>query len=516
MIKATYFLLALTLFFYCPSNLTAQSSETQDVITGSVGFDYQYYTIKNTNGTSPQRQPTHYARFLANVNLKVNDDFNIPFILRLGNSFATPLNPTPAAGQNFIDYLLNPQNYIYAAPTYKNFKVELGSQIPYLSKLTAGDIQMMGVGASIRTGNFTVQVKYGITQRPVEGLAYKETMGSARFQFAMGEKNHKLGLNIVHIMDRTSSVTATPFAPPSMQAVVSVDLKLKLGKNVIATLEGANSAIAPNTATTGGSSEKSASSWLIPQKYLITSGYAAEASLKFKKKKGGFNLSGSWKDEDFIQLGFPFNSGDRLEAMISPHLNLANNKVFIKSRFGVLINNFSTKGSAGWTLSPLVNINVYTTPTEYLSITTNYSNFGITNTIEDNTMKIKMITHSIMVSPTLSKKMWGLNNKLTVGFTYDRFNDYNPTTEMFSDRKSHNKWITLGTGDEMWSASTTFSSVANKFGGFTTTVNSLSLNGSANFLENRIKPFGSLTFGMPRAGGSKAAKKTILSFWACK
>jgi len=258
---------------------------------------------------------------------------------------------------------------------------------------------------------------------------------------------------------------------------------------------------------TGGSTEKSASSWLIPQKYSITSGYAADASLRFKKPKGGFKLTGNWKDEDFIMLGYPFNSGDRLEAIISPFFNVANNKLFVKSNFGVRINNFSTKGSAGWTLSPLINVNVFTTPADFLSITSNYSNFGITNTIEDNTMKIKMINHSVMVSPTLSKEMWGLMNKLTLGFTYDFFNDYNTSTEMGSDRKSHNKWITLRTGDETWSANTTFSSVHNKVGGFITVVNSISLGGNANFLDDRVKPFGSISFGMPRAGGSKASKK---------
>jgi hypothetical protein len=63
--------------------------------------------------------------------------------------------------------------------------------------------------------------------------------------------------------------------------------------------------------------------------------------------------------------------------------------------------------------------------TEKLSLAANYSNFGFTNTINNDTFKINMVTNSFGFSPMYMANGKYNNHYLSFNFNKDEFRDYN-------------------------------------------------------------------------------------------
>lgn len=490
---------ALTLAtFLLSGSLTAQVQIDSNVtLSADFAFRYQFYRL---GGVGVSRYPTHLPRFDAHGEFRFGDKFSLPFAVRIARALPSPLIVNPTGPQTIGQYLLHPGNMLYVGPKWKNFQLHLGSQTPYFSELSIGDLQLFGLGATYQMGTYRFFGVIGIGQRGIEPTgvftgAFRRDLAAFRVERKLLDK-HIVGLNVVKAKDRIASVDSIyPLLLPQKGVIISVNGNFKVNNELTLHAELANAAFANDLRLDSANSEFSPAGLLIAKSH--TSSFALTAGARYVKKGNGFNAHVKRIGKEFNHVAYPQRDNDVLDISFSPYGQLLNNKVSMNGQIGFMSNSVSQMDSSlfGNQVFGMVNTNIR--PARMLDIQFGYFRSHLSADNPVDSLKYKAIVQNLQVAPTFKKKLFGINHRLTLLFSMNSSITTESPAPFLLGSVIMNKQVSYNTDLKGIMLNASYSILSRK-GGVTPltkggTTNTLALGARGRFKQNQVQPFLNLT-----------------------
>ncbi|MFN8365867.1 MAG: hypothetical protein U0Y96_01355 [Candidatus Kapaibacterium sp.] len=504
LLLAPLFLASYVYHFSCCVSLHAQDISLRPIISGNISLSADYYTL-NTEPAPffAPRRPANLYRLVAQSTIQYGI-IELPVTLML-SSQQTNVSTGFAVNQSLEQFLQNPLNIIAIEPRIGALQAHLGSYTPQYSSLTAGDVQIFGLGADFKPGRLTASAFYGVAQRAIEPTfpitsfnltgAYQRTMKGAQFGVSSAGGS-TVSFQVVHAIDDTSSVqTQLTTVTPQELFVGSVAAKINIDSTIIADAE-----IASNFTTRSlraqlyqGSDFSSFSPITVRNSTRLD--YAATAGVAFLLGPVKLRTGAKYIGEGFASPGFPYLQPDRIEFTVQPAFTTTDNLLNISGTVGYRINNVLSTQTA--TLSQLlISANGLWVMSNDWSVAATLSNFGVRNTASNDTLRIENVSRSISVSPMYSfSTSFGMQTvTLTAG--YDSYDDYNVISGALSDNSVlstfANYSVVLSTMPLTGYGGISYVSNSLKFGGYTTF--SANAGSSYNLATLKLRPGLRLTY----------------------
>jgi hypothetical protein len=391
--------------------------------------------------------------------------------------------------QDLFNYVTNPINRLGVSPTYKNQKLYLGTHNPNYSEFTQGNVSLFGIGTELNFKKFFIRYNQGIAQHsilPDEAANIKGSFLRGVKSLRMGfdfKKKHLLAFNLVVAEDKINSLPSVyKTLKPTDGAVGSLEWKVGFGNKLSWENELAVSKITHNT--NFFNDKNVLSDTILAQikskfdetlnrnvpSYIKHLGvfnpstsvdFALRTGLNFNAKNVGLGIKSTYVGPGFRPVGYPFFVSDRFEATLSPRLTILNGKINFTGTFGKRINAVATKlerdnikipkikldgyefstvpdgYKAAPTVQDLISANLNTQVNDNLSFDLTYSNFGIDNTVLNDTFRVRNIAQSFAFMPVYILPLgesWVAN--LALMASLDKFKDYNIVSGALNDNDS--------------------------------------------------------------------------------
>lgn len=415
---------------------------------GSLGLSSSYYTATNITA----RRPGSVVRMNYNSKLEVGRYFKMPLQISMST---LPVHFGSFAQQKAFntftvsDFIENPVNTIRTGIEYKSFKLDLGTNSSQYSKLTMSGLPMFGAGITWNPGVLILQANYGVSAHAIERDSINFIAGQFRrimqsVKFGLGNVNKSyFALNVVQGKDDIGSVTSIDSTVNSQQGlVVSLDFALQFSKTVKWKSELAGSLYTQD----GKSTEIDASDLnigaidflvenVMPLRVSTFADFALQSELMQSYKNWSLGLKGEYIGAGFRTMGQPFLQPDRLDLTVNPSMKLFKNKVNFSLNGGYRLNNLS--GTKGATMNQIIAATSLTVnATKGLSLSFNYSNFGVENDQIGDTLRIKNTTQSFGFSPSYTKEGKHGSNTFGLSSSYNDFKDFNVVSGSLSSNAS--------------------------------------------------------------------------------
>ncbi len=202
-------LIFLIIFLSLVNDIYAQESK-KSLITGSVQSNFSLYELFSKDSTISPRQNKYSYVIDGNLSFNINERIRIPITFSIMNNQFNAYYPVP--NLKFSKKLFHPSSVLSFAPNIKWASIYLGSHVPVVSKLIAGEIQIFGAGFDINPKYFRLSASHGISDIEVSPDSIKGIKGSFRrnyqtIKIGFGKKE-KSGfyLNAVRFRDITGPI----------------------------------------------------------------------------------------------------------------------------------------------------------------------------------------------------------------------------------------------------------------------------------------------------------------------
>ncbi|OUS18069.1 hypothetical protein A9Q93_04020 [Nonlabens dokdonensis] len=381
-------------------------------LTGSIGFNYDYYSFYQENYSSFRpRFPENLLRLNAQMSINFGKHFSIPISVNVTNQEVL-YNLPSVPDESPLDYIQNPANNLSINPKYKWAQGFFGTQTPQYTPLTTGDIPMFGLGMEINPGSFILSAAFGTSQRAIEPDislnipgAYEQSITMARIGVGKLEGS-KFTVNVVRVRDHINSVTIDPIGIEPIEGItVSPYAEFKLFKKLQIRTETAGSIFTSDLFNNGTIDEDyvTAVEDVITINASSTADFAHNSRIDWKGDK--FQIGGEvqYIGPGFLPVGYRFVERDILDYKVNTGMKLFKDKLNLTGSFGIRTNNLNnTKLSSSERV--ISNVNVFAQVTESFSLNVNYSNFGFNNDANILNQRIELINNSITVSPSYTIK----------------------------------------------------------------------------------------------------------------
>lgn len=384
------------------------------------------------------------------------------------------------------NYVINPINRLGIAPTFGAFKFYAGTQTPQYSEMTVGNVSLFGAGMDVKLKRFYLSVGAGYAQHAIarDSLlnipgAYQRTQFSLRGGIGSKEGTF-VGGNVVYATDDAQSVTSPLDVAPQTAFTASGEYQLKLGKvvkwkgEIATTVRTSNTAFYDNTNLTDSTKlilrqkfsdpieskiPKPARAYLpINPSTLID--FAATSTLNLNIKGLGLDFKGLYVGPGFKPVGYPFFISDRFDATVGTKFSLFKNKLNFNGTTGWRVTNFSKwlekenirvpkitaddvsipliveGGSIAATEQLLINAGLSIQFSEKLNLETSYSNFGVQNTVVDDTFRVRNVGQNFAVTPSYTFGNETYTSSIILMGSMDIFRDLNIVSGALNDNDS--------------------------------------------------------------------------------
>lgn len=391
-----------------------------------LGLFFEPYFFQCEDSSAKGRRPDHYTGVYLIGDFKLENGWTLPVNFRLSSpqtNFLTPKISKPG----IKDILLSNQNSLYLNPRYKQFSVDLGSHIPHYSELTAGNMQVFGLGGSWNGKKISIQTNWGISQRVAIPHSINLQQGAYGQNFAGGSVSYKatenllLKLNMVNVSDKEESLDVPIIKLPQKGAILSFLAEYKPSSQIEIGFEIANSANCNKDSTL----EKSqfAPSNILLREDSIQNDFAIDARLKYKQEKWGIEIKTRFLGEHFMNIGYPEHFDDQIEISAKPYFNLAENKLLIRSQFGLRIYDYSKREDNLANKRIIGMFQAIYNPNKWLTINSQFANFGIRNNASIDTLKLQYVSNRMMLSPVLTYKIGEKKQRTTFSVSFEKFDE---------------------------------------------------------------------------------------------
>lgn len=424
-------ILFLIILFLYSGQIIAQEKPVS--FKGNIGVYGDFYQINSTANTPmAARRPPFNGRLVLNATLTIKK-LSIPITVLLFNKQFSTLYPS-IPNENIFEYISNPGNSVGIAPKYKWIELQLGTHVPKFSELSVGDLPVFGIGLNLSPGKFRFSVFKGNSLQAIKPDSlknsagqFKQTMLAAKIGFGKEESTHLYFIGALITDDTNSIGRNTGNLVPKKGVVSSVDYRLNMGKKLWVKGEVAASAFTRDL----GSKKFDSMDLPIdipPQIFVVQESsrldYASVLTIGKEGKNLGFQIQAKYIGDGFSAVGYPFLQTDRMDITLNPRLSLANGKFNLNGCIGKRVNNLSgNRSSESTQILGMANLQVNFS--ERFNVSANYSNFGFSNTITNDTFKINMVTQSIGFNPIYMIHGKSAQHFISLSINQDEFRDYN-------------------------------------------------------------------------------------------
>jgi len=424
-------------------------------------------------------------------------------------NFTTP----QAQDQSFMQYLQNPMNKILVSPKYGWAQMHLGKYVPDYSDLSTGNTPVFGGGFDLRPGNFQIAAFYGNSQRAVNadtnaGIpgAYATNFFSTRLAY-LGDKGSSIGLNFVQVSDDTNSVKNEPLTDlPSRGMLTTMDFTIAFTNFLHLYGEGGICYYTRNVYSDEiEEDEVDFIPDLLKPKYSSRYDFAAKGGFLIKQKKWEIDISSLFIGDGYEPLGYRFMQTDRIEYTIAPKIRLFDNKLMLNGSLGQRFNNFQdTKAESSIQL--IGSVGAYAQITDKFSLSADFSNYGVRNNIDNDTLKVEIISKAFSITPAYSFRSSNASHRINATYSQDDFSDLNTLTRQFQDNTTLSFMLAYSIRFENFplSLNTSANHVQNNVKNAELELNALNIGGSYPLLDNKLTPDIRFTFSQNSVGDNSS------------
>ncbi len=478
------------------ATLWAQPDEQpKALLTGQASLTGDFYSLDSSPGEFLQpRRPSSLVRLVVTPTLTYGD-LKLPLTLVLASTQTNVTTPR-APDQSLTQFIQNPMNRLSFSPEYKWVTVNLGTHIPRYSELTTGSQSAFGAGIDLHPGSFRFTAFRGTSQRAIEPDSVNRIVGAyARRilagRMAVGSEDGVLfGLNAVRVEDDTTSITPQLRGGllPQEGITGSADIDMKIAKKITLKAEFAGSAFSRNLRSPEIADAEVVSP-IMTVRESTRLDYGARAELDYTEQTWGATATARYLGDGFVPLGYPYAQSDLAEISIAPRAQLLDNKLLLNGTLGYRVNNLQNTSLA--TSNQIIGtLNATARIGKSLMISGNYTNFGFESTLDQDTLKIKTVTQSFTLSPTLILQGESATNSISLSFSLSDFTEDNTLTSLQSvnDMLSLVGSWSLSMRSIPFSSTATASYVQNNLALGTLKIFAGSLSGSYRLLSGDLTP----------------------------
>ncbi|MEM0447118.1 MAG: hypothetical protein QXT71_00990 [Thermoplasmata archaeon] len=347
--------------------------------------------------------------------------------------------------QDLINYLSNPINRIAINPTFGKHQFKFGTHTPEYSELVQGNISMFGAGYEYNRKNFFTLFSWGITQPAINQDSTQNIRGAYKreqyaFRIGYGNINQNfLAFNVSGGRDVLSSVNPPLIGVKAEQGLAgSLQFQLMITEYLLLQNEFAVSVLTDDLNARQIDFDEFGIN--VPDIFPINISTRADAagstSFGYRKKNVSVFAKALYVGPGYKSFAYPFFQSDRLELTINPQFSFAKNKWFFAGSIGNRTNNL--RGTVIAPMNQLIaNVNLDGQITEALSISATYGNFGVRNSVLNDTFRVENIAQNISISPTYVWRHEKSTDLFIISYTHDRFEDFNVLTGNLSNNQSN-------------------------------------------------------------------------------
>lgn len=454
------FHLLMVLFMCCSHIALAQNESTTNPpkvkISGSLGLSQDFFSYSSNDLLYKPYRPKSVTRFMGSTSL-IYGRFSMPFSLSLSTQDGSTFNSPIPKKFRFKD-LLNNYNQLSLSPKIGSFQALLGTQVPKYSELTTGDLPIFGAGMAWSPRKFRVAMFYGMSQRGVSFDTLTNNPGSYRRMSMTGKLGvgHEDSTHIYFIASKhTDNINSAIVSPegerPQQNVVGSMDFKVLLFKKFYIQGEGAISALSSDLAASTLESDSfklnvpKVLTNIFPPRLSSSFGAAGIGAIGYNGENWGFRGVSRIYSSDYKTLNYPFLQSDRFEWLFEPRFKLFKSKFSFAGSIGQrrdnLLNNkiataYQTLGSA--------NANIQLT--SRWSLSGNYANFGMRNTVTNDTFRLQNVSENMSITSNYMFNTLKTTHTISATYTQDKYDDFNIVTGILSDNNSRIYLLTYTLG----------------------------------------------------------------------
>lgn len=515
----TYCSALAAIFLVCSSPpLSTQEPDQPVEVKGTAMITADIYDYSSTSSVPiTSRRPPSLFRFILTPTVTLGGRVSLPFEIMFSSRETSTITP-PIRDPSPAQFLQNAANSFSLSPKFKWGQFYLGSHSPRFSELSAGNVQVFGLGADVRIGDFRVAASAGSTQRAVEADTVALTQGAyARHLYAgmiayMRDES-ELSLTIVRARDNPASIneirsrlivspdssnpdfrdtTTTqhdlmPIPQEGLVATLASRMPLASWAKLGVEVGGGLLTRDLRSAEIGERAEILNS--LMMQRTSSRADVAGTVGLDLQFDRWELNLTSLYIGTGYATLAYPFLQADRLEFTAAPTVRVIDSILTMSGTFGHRTNNLAGNNEST-TRQILMSVDVDARPTENLTINALYANFGVSTDVTNDTLRIRTTSQSMAVTPTLVVPNDGITHVVSLTLSLDDFDDRNPVT---GAQSSNSTTMILGTYSASFIAiplttSVTASYLTNALPGGALVVQSASLGIGYSFLMGDIVP----------------------------
>ena len=389
------------------------------------------YDFQSTDAMMLPRQNKYGWNLNGSINLSINDKFSIPFSFSIMNNQINAYYPIP--NLKFFDRITHPSSIISFSPTFKWGSFYIGSHVPQVSKLIAGEVQIFGGGFDLNPGIFRIAASYGYAETAIQPDSLKSIRGSYRRHYntikgGIGKKDKSgIYLNFVKFKDEASSISLpAKILPPQEGIGVSSNIDIKFSDKLKFSIDGGGSIYTADQFSdiADSSNIARAASFLIKPRKSSSIDLAGISSFSYNAGNFGFGLNAQYIGAGFRTPGVPNRPSDVLDLTANTRFSLFKSKFNFNGIIGVRRDNLSqTKISTNNSL--LINAAINMMLTKFLTINTSYSNFGIERKEINDSLNISTIASNIVVSPSVNFKTGAVSHLVNLGYNFNQSENLN-------------------------------------------------------------------------------------------
>ncbi len=419
----------------------------------SLTADFYDYT-SDPLAAQKGRRPTQLYRLVFNPTITFGGLFAIPFNIMLTlpeTNVTTPIIQNPSLGE----YILNPANafgFSSIAPRIGWAQFYLGSHTPQYSPLSNSDLPLFGAGFDLQPLGMRLAASGGIVQRAVEpdssggsNATYRRDMYMGRVGTADNDEI-TVGVNVAYSKDDASSLQnnivsiipprvidgdSTTVLPadtirlrPEEGFMATADVLFGIAKGVKFTAEGAISSFTRDATANVTRIDGNPIDFVMTTRTSTRVDYAGSAALIVNADVWGITLNALFLGAGYAPITQPYQQSDRLEFRVAPSLRLFEGNLTFNGTVGYRINNLSeTKGE---TMSMmLLSGNINAQITEEFTTLLRYSNYGVRNSRDLDTLRIQNVSQSMGIEPALMIDGESAMHAVNASVSLDTYEDYN-------------------------------------------------------------------------------------------
>lgn len=437
--KFINFLLATCFLCYLPTaNLKAQEKKAKSKfkVGGSFSITQENFNYNSNDSMYRPYRPSSVTRFAGSTNLSYGK-FSLPFSLSYTLQQGTAEYNSPIPTTFKLSDLFNFYNQLSFAPTYKSFQGFIGTQVPKFSELTSGSLPVFGVGFNWKPRKFRAAAFYGNAKRGVSSDTLNKIIGSyqrtsygAKLGIGLEDSTHIYFIALRHTDDVNSASVNTKGVFAQENIVLSIDQMYWIAKRFFIKAETALSAFSPDLKDESLESDsfKLNVSPILTQIFTprISSNYgvAGSGGIGYVAKKWSIRGKVKLFSPEYKTLSIPFLQSDRLEWTVEPKLKLFKDKVNINLSIGKRRDNI-LKNKLATAYQDLISGNINLQLTKNWNFNATYSNFGMRNTLANDTFRIQNINQNLALSSSYNIIGKKVTHTIMGAWMNDQFEDYN-------------------------------------------------------------------------------------------